>query len=186
MHPNSFDSYNDINQTDYSVVAIVLEYMGIETLDDIFQTPFLQNQFARNYSTAKRELFTFYNQIDFKFCVYKGTSIKTTDSQDNVTYYSPTNWIRFLHNDKWLNNNFILAKNRSDFWQSLYQQEFYYIGYVKDSNPDIKIPFDFMEIVACTLLTSKKTFTDGLSIIDLQNLNYRYIQALQRLKDSYL
>ena len=186
MQPNSYDSYSDINKSNNSAVAIILEYMEQETLDDIFQTSHLKNQFARNYSETKKELFSQSNNIDFKFCTFQNLIIKTLDAQEQTTYQAPTNFIRFLRNDKRKNNQMIISKSNSEGIQSLYSGNFYYIGYVKDSNPEIQIPDDFMVMLASSMLTSKKIFTDRLSPIDLRNLNIKYLTALARLKDSYL
>lgn len=50
MHPNSYDSYNDIDQSNNSAVAIILEYMNHEDINDLLPSSRLQSDFARNYS----------------------------------------------------------------------------------------------------------------------------------------
>lgn len=186
MNPNSYDSYQDINKSNNSAVAIILSYIGLEDIDELCQTEQLKSNFARNYSTIKRNLFNFDNQIDFKFCIFENKPIQITDTQGNITYSPPTNFIRFLRNDKGRNNVMILARSNSTGMANIFNGNFPYIGYVKDSNPDIQIPFDFHDMVAYRMLRSDKMFTDRITQIDISNINIKFLEALQRLKESYL
>jgi hypothetical protein len=186
MQLASYDTYNEINFSNNSAVGVILEYMGdADTIDDILQTEQLKQRFAINYSNAKKEMFLQNNLIDFKFCIFNNSIFKTTDALSRNTYQAPTNFIRFLKNDKERNNALKIAKSNSKGMESIFFGNFDYIGYVKDSHPDIKIPNPFYTMVACKLLRTMKVFKDNLSPQDEALLIQKSVSALQELKSSY-
>lgn len=187
MFPNQYDTYNDIDKSFNSSIGIILEYINEDDLTNLCQTEIEQNRFANEYSKIKQELFSYYGLLDFKFCTFKNKPLKLTNSKGEVSYQAPTNFIRFLKDDKKRNNLMILSKSNSEGMQSLYGEEFYYIGYIKDTNTEISIPQTFKEMVACQMLRSSVMFIDRINNpAYLLNINQRQTKALQVLKDSYL
>lgn len=172
---NLKDTWATINKsTSSSASAVIYMYLD-RPLEEIFTNSTDQENFADFYSETKKKLLADTNQ-DYNFCIFENQVFKGTDSQGKTFYYPPTNFIRFRRTDWRLIN--LQKQIRKNFWNTIAEHTFQYIGYIKDTNTDVEIPNEFYTLLGCELLLThpilRKSTMDNAGMISEQLLTTRH------------
>lgn len=180
--PNTFETYAEIDKSDFSSLQMVADELN-EDLDSL--TYNIEKKIAREYTRIKKEIFEDPN-VDWKFCIFEGQSIKVVDTQGKTYYKPPTNFLRFLKTNTNFKNHLITHGYNKTF-EMLAGSTFFYIGYIKDNDSNTykqnAIPQEIKEAIAFKMLytTFRKNTTSPIDIRDYY-LKYSNSLANARLK----
>jgi hypothetical protein len=160
------DTYQEINKGNSSAVGLIVRKLKAGNIGNLYQTPQEQEEFAIEYSNIKTQVLLHIG-FDWKFAIYDKVNIITSQEIDGTVIHSkPSNFLRFTRNLKHLGE----CSNKDII------NNFSYIGYVKDINPQKKqeIPSVFYDIVGYNFLLAEESVSPQLKAMYFTQLMASY------------
>lgn len=160
------DTYQEINKGNSSAVGIIVDELSADDIGDLYQTLQEQKRFAVKYSKVKTQVLL-HAGFDWKFAIYDNANIIASQEIDGTVIHSkPSNFLRFTRN----------LKHLEEYSNKDIMNNFSYIGYVKDINPQTKqeIPSVFYDIVGYHFLLAEKSISPQTKAMYLAQLMASY------------